>query len=339
MESLDPNKLYREFIEEWNKGEGIHANTSGSTGTPKRIVLPMEQVIKSARRTNGYFGITSGSHLHSAMGLQYIGGKMMIARSLVAGCGISFQVPALHPEVPEQRVSLVCLVPSQMTSVLDRIGEFGHIEKFLIGGAAISPELWQRIVSAGIDAYESYAMTETASNVAIRKIEGDAVKRVPFLPLPDVEISLDPDGAIIVKDGDITVRTNDIGRMDPNGGFHVLGRKDNMIVTGGRKILPQTIEDSVLKFVDFKGHEYFVDSLPHPVWTNEAVLVVKSPDDDNTALIENIRSAILSPSEEEWPRWQRPKKIIMTKKFPMTDNGKLKRNDTEFLKSEEAFEI
>lgn len=328
---MDRNQsLKEEFIAAWRSGMGIRVYTSGSTGSPKDIVLPHNQIVRSAFRTVRFFSIDQGSHLHSAVSFEYIGGKMMIARSLLAGCKLSFQPPSLRPEAPEEMITLMSVVPAQMASILSRKEEFRHVCNFLIGGSAISLELWREIANSGLTAYESYGMTETASHIALRKIEGDRPSDVPFRLLPGIDVSLDKDGSLIIVDDDITVKTNDLAQILPDGGLIIKGRIDDMIVTGGKKVLPQNIEIILAEHIDFQGHRFMIDSLSHPVWTNEIILVVEdiAVNDD---FIDYIQSAVNSIPEAVLQRWQRPKRYVKVKGLPVTSSGKIKRKSLNNL--------
>lgn len=322
---------YDKFIEEWKSGDGISARTSGSTGLPKSILLTPSQIKRSASRTNEFFGIGADNHLHTAVSMEYIGGKMMIARSIVADCELSWQEPSMTPLPPASpSVDLMSVTGAQMPSVLDRVKEFKHIKNFLIGGSALSPELWKAISESGITAYESYGMTETASHIALRKISGDSPSEVPFQLLPGISVTLSSDDTLIIHDGEISVETNDVARMTESGGLHILGRRDDMIISGGRKVLPQSIEKIISENLNLEDHPFFIDSLPHPVWGNEIVMVILlNPDEKD--YVGRLREALDSMDEKTLPRWQRPKKILSADTFPATGSGKLKRGDKVFL--------
>lgn len=339
MDALaNQERLYSEVLSELEDSEGINVTTSGSTGTPKRIFLSKSQLVRSALRTNEFFDIQRQSVLHSAISFEYIGGKMMIVRSVVADCTLSFQSPSLYPIPPsESEVQLMSVVPPQLHHILKRKDDFTNVKNFLVGGSPIDSSLWNRIVESGLRVYESYGMTETASHIAVRKISGDSHNRPPFFPFPGIELSVDDNSCLLIKDGNISVSTNDIVKIEEDGAFYVLGRKDNMIITGGKKILPQQLESLLSEFVDFQGIRFYVDSVPHPVWTNKIVLVLEITSPEQQRKAEDIKSRIYSLKESQIPRWCLPKEIYTTSCFPLTNNGKLKRGDQEFLASLTVF--
>lgn len=329
--TIDLQEEYlKKFLNEWETGDGISVKTSGSTGEPKEMVLPHSQVVRSARRSIRYFGIKRSSRLHCGMSFKFIGGKMMIARSLVSGCTLTYSEPALHltpvNEDPKE-ITLMCVVPAQMPYILDHPEFFSNVKQYLIGGSAIDDRLWDRIVASGINAFESYAMTETATHVAMRRVKGPSGGRPRFVPLPGIVIRLKPDESIMIDDADVHVETNDLARMFPDGSFEILGRKDDVIVTGGLKVLPQELEKMLADVVKPFAGEFYVSSVPDEVWTSRLVLVVTpgsradTPEELKRTLMEKIEGL----PEEVLPKKLRPKEVILVDALPRTEMGKLNR--------------
>lgn len=328
------SSLYQDFIDEWNSCDSISARTSGSTGTPKLISLPKCQVIKSARRTNEFFGIDKNSRIHSAVSFNFIGGKMMIARSLVADCLLTYEEPARNIDVSffYHPVDLTAMVPLQMESVVNRPMSFNSVKNFLVGGAPISDKLWQNIVSSGISAWESYGMTETASHIALRKIAGNPMKRPPFITLEGIEIELDSAGCLIIHDHEVTVQTNDIAKLHPGGGFEIVGRRDGIINSGGLKIVPEELERILQRELKLSESDFYIDSVPNEKWGSMVILVyIVKPhlfrEDIGLELWEKIT---LIP-EDILPRKMRPKEIRLASCRPLTPNGKIRRCSSENL--------
>lgn len=325
--------LLQEFLEEWHRGAGISARTSGSTGTPKDVVLPMEQVERSARRTCRFFSISRSSCLHSAISFGFIGGKMMIARSLLSGCDLTFQEPSLEvaPPAGPKSVSLMSVVPAQMHGIIGNSASFSNVCNFLIGGSAIDDSLWDRIVASGLPAWESYGMTETASHIALRRVAGPSDSRPRFVPLPGIRLSVDADSCLIIKDGDFTVSSNDIARISPDGSFEILGRRDDIINTGGLKVLPTDIEGILKSHCDFSDllGDFFISSLPDEVWTSRIVFV-GIPLPALSSMPENLKASIRhridAISLDILPKKFRPKDIILMDSLPLTPGGKLRRS-------------
>lgn len=328
---MDSQKeLLYSFLEEYQKGNGINVRTSGSTGEPKTIVLPKAVLERSARRTNAFFCINRKSRLHSAISFNYIGGKMMIVRAILSGCRLTFSEPSMCPGVTDDGigVNLMSVVAAQMPYILDNISLFENVENFLIGGSAIDDRLWNRISSSGINAWESYGMTETASHIALRRVVGPAERRPRFVALPGVKLRRDEEDCLIIQDGDNIVYTNDIAYLNSDGSFEIKGRRDDIINTGGIKVLPQSVERVLKAHISHLCRDYFITSLPDEVWTSKIVLVAVRPDSTvstDSVLIASLRHAIDSIPLETLPKKLRPKEILITDELPLTPSGKLNR--------------
>lgn len=324
----EQEKLLSLFLSDWEKGADIEAQTSGSTGEPKKIFLPRKQVERSARRTNNFFHISSSSHVHSAVSFRFIGGKMMIARSLVAGCRLSFSEPALNPEPPSshESIDLMAVVPAQMVHILENRQSFSHVSNFIIGGSAINNSLWTRLAASGLNCWETYGMTETASHIALRKIEGKADQRPGFIPMEDISLNVNEDDCLCIWDGDVYVATNDIARILPDGSFHILGRRDDVIITGGIKVMPQEVEAVLRPFLAPIVADFFISETPDEVWTSRLVLKAVVPDSANSEEVRNgIKTALDSVPSDLLPKRLRPKDVVLISKLPLTASGKLNR--------------
>lgn len=329
MEKLIASECADRFISEWNDASpAVSAHTSGSTGTPKEIMLSKEMMRRSAMRTISFFGISSRSHLHSCVSPAFIGGKMMILRAILSGARFSAEEPSNNvlSDIGEEEYDLVSVVPSQLAGILERGRPYPRVARYICGGSAINPSLRESIVDAGLEVWESYGMTETASHIALRKVE-----RSPglFYPLDGINVGLDSRGCLtICETGSlpdaINVTTNDLATLMPDGGFRIDGRFDHMILTGGKKVLPEEIENRLqptLASVGLGRDEFFVTSRPDRRWTQAIVLVIAgSPE-----LAMRLENMIASLPESVIPRWQRPKDVIPLPQLRHTPSGKLIR--------------
>lgn len=302
-----------ELRAEWeSSGLWLRCHTSGSTGAPKEIMLPKEQVRASARRTLHFFRLDAGSRFHSCLSPDYIGGKMMLIRAMESGGRFTWEKPSNRPLLAgDGAIDLLCVVPSQMEHILDSIGSLPVIGDILIGGSPIPSALRERIAASPLRCWETYGMTETASHVAIRRVADDDV---PFTPLPGIKVTANEGCLAIDIAGWKRFETNDIVEMTPDGGFSVLGRKDNVIITGGLKVHPEDVERRLHPFL---GSEIMVTGQEDAKWGSKVVLIVESctlTDED-----------ILKICRRELHKHEVPKEISR-RPIPRTPNGKLKRH-------------
>ena len=304
---------------EWHNDEDfIRAKTSGSTGIPKEIKLEKRFVRESAERTNNFFGIGEGSRFHSCVAADYIGGKMMAVRADISKSQFSCETPSNEPLKglgKEERIDLLAVVASQMHFIVENKSHLGEIRNIIVGGSSIHPELRKKIAKSGLNAFETYGMTETASHIALRKIEAE---EKPFVLLPGISIEIDQEECLIVHfNSGTTVRTNDIVEIASEKEFFIKGRRDNVIISGGKKINPIELERRISKFI---SEEFFLKGEPDEKWGQKLVLLIEGErrKSEEKRLMVNLKG--------ELEKWELPKEILYVNQLPRTGNGKIQRN-------------
>ncbi len=318
MNDTFEHTTYEQLYSDWHlESDCIPCCTSGSTGKPTKIYLPKKEMRASALRTCEFFNITASSHLHSCISPDYIGGKMMLIRSIVSGARFSYETPSNRPleNIPNDFIDLVSVVPSQMIHILDHPEIMKSVGHYLIGGAAIHQKIRDKIIEKGISAFESYGMTETSSHIALREVkEGEEW----FHTLPGITVFPYADNRLGIRiEGWKEFLTNDIAEINSGKFFKILGRADNVINTGGKKVFPENIEQRLSPYLDFP---FFISSRQDEKWGESIVLAI-SPSGDNDLQEEKIFEicrATLLP-------WEVPKEIKRISKLELTGNGKIKR--------------
>lgn len=308
---------FEDFFEEWkSEVPYIEARTSGSTGEPKIIRLSKDFVKESALRTNRFFSVSSRSRLHSCVSADFIGGKMMAVRSELAGCRFSHETPSNRPLgsfCAADRLDLVAVVPSQLIHILDNIREMPSIGAMIIGGSAIDVRLRARVEKSGLNAYETYGMTETSSHIALRKVRE---KEDWFETLDGIKVESDSRGCLVIRfsSGEEIV-TNDLAELAGERMFKITGRWDHVIITGGKKVNPYDVERKISMLVNAP---YMITSRADLKWGRMVVLLIEgSEESEKLELLSDLKS-VLDP-------WEVPKIIEWVRHLPRTANGKLKR--------------
>jgi O-succinylbenzoic acid--CoA ligase len=238
--------------------------TSGSTGDPRLVVLAADALRASAEATADRLGGPGRWLL--ALPADHVAGVQVIVRSVLAGAppvvqdlregfrpdGFTAATDALGPG---RRYT--SLVPTQLLRLLDTGGAplsaLRGYAGVLVGGAALAPGLRARAEAAGVRVVATYGMTETAGGCVY-----DGV------PLDGVRADLEPDGRVVLGgptlaagylgrpadtaaaftvdgQGRRAFRTGDLGRW-VDGRLDVLGRADDVIVTGAEKVAPAAVE-------------------------------------------------------------------------------------------------
>ncbi len=306
---------FQEFTEEWLSAKPyITAHTSGSTGVPKEIRLEKSFVAESARRTNRFFGADSSWRFHSPLAADYIAGKMMLVRALEAGAKFSWEEPSNRP-LPAfgsgERIDLLAVVPSQLKYLAESESGLPDIRHIIVGGSAVDPELERKVIKEHPEweVYATYGMTETASHIALRRFGESG-----FEPLPGIGIALDSRNCLTINIGKDSFATNDLAEITGDGRFHILGRADNVIITGGKKVQPEEIEAALRSH--FGSDAFLITSRPDPKWTQRIVLLTEAPAALKPAIAEFFNS---------FEPYLRPKEINFVESLERTASGKIKR--------------
>lgn len=312
--------LYR-FLTDWfDESPYITVHTSGSTGTPKAFTVRKEQMMQSAILTCSFLHLRKGDNALLCMPLQYIAGKMVVVRALVAGLKLILRTPSGHPladvDTPLRFAAMIPLQVYNSLRVPEEKERLCRTEILIIGGGAIDKELEKEIRTLPNIIYSTYGMTETLSHIALRRLNGPEASST-YTPFPSVHLSLSPDKTLVINAPlicDETLITNDIARLHPDGTFSILGRKDNIINTGGIKIQIESIEEILRSIISVT---FAITSVPDPKF-GEAIVLLMEKDNNK-----------YRPSKmgifEILPQYQRPRYVLEVDAIPQTGSGKTDR--------------
>jgi O-succinylbenzoic acid--CoA ligase len=312
-------KLF-EFLKDWfSEEDTIEVKTSGSTGTPKTICIPKQKMINSARLTCHFLGLEPNDKALLCLPLKYIAGKMMVVRAIVANLDLYSVEPDGNPlsGIKEIDFAFAAMIPLQVyNSLNNRKKELENIRNIIIGGGAIDEILEEKLQFLKNNIYSSYGMTETLSHIALCKLNGYD-KSSNYKPFDSVKLSLSENNTLMIDAplvSDNILYTTDIAKIFPDGSFKITGRKDNIINSGGIKIQPEVIEDTLKSLIN---DPFAISSLPDEKLGEIVVLVAE----------DQINESILNLL----PQYYKPRKIIVVDKIPMTETGKIKRQDLKNL--------
>jgi len=326
-----------EFLAEWHdESPYVRVKTSGSTGDPKPMLVEKRRMLNSARITCDFLGLHEGDTALLCMSLDYIAGKMMVVRALERGLRLIVQEPSGHPLALTQRgQSLMCsagfahegqspcvifaaMVPMQVYNSLQVPEErerLMQIKQLIIGGGAIDEALAAELKTFPNAIWSTYGMTETLSHIALRRLNGPDASDY-YTPFPSVHLSLSEEGCLIIDAPEVcpeTLVTNDIAELRPDGTFRILGRKDNVICSGGIKIQAEEVERQLRPHL---REPYMISKRPDEKFGEIAVLLTEGNPDEARAVCERIL-----------PKYNQPRAYIHIDRIPMTETGKLKRRD------------
>ena len=238
----------------------LSQQSSGTTGDPKSFTLDREAMLNSARRTLDYFGLKRGERILLCLPVNYIAGKMMVVRALLGGLDLHVLEPSSRPvRKLEGSMRFAAMVPLQIEESLRHGDPLGNISRLLIGGGDLHPATRDLLGKMSApELFESFGMTETYTHFALKRING-ARPDSHFRLLEGVQISTDSRQCLEVEISGVTsgkIPTNDLVEIRDGGkSFSWLGRFDNLINTGGIKIIPELLEEQIGYYL---GHECLV---------------------------------------------------------------------------------
>jgi O-succinylbenzoic acid--CoA ligase len=287
-------------------------HTSGTTGRPKPVELTYGNFHASAVANAQNLGVQPDDRWLCCMPLFHVGGLSILTRSAVnqteAVIHEGFDVDRVKQALAEERTTLLSLVPTQLSRLLDAGVTAPHLRAALIGGGPIPKDLLAR---APFPVIPTYGMTETCSQVWTGK------------PLPGAEIVNGPDRELLIRgpmvapgaiSDDGWLHTGDRGHIDEQGNLTVEGRIADTIVTGGENVAAAEVEEALLSHPAIK--DAAVVGRPDDEWGQaiHAFVVVVG---DTATLAEHLRTRLAG--------YKVPKQIDEIDEIPRNAAGKILR--------------
>ena len=313
--------------------------TSGSTGAPKGAELTAAALLASARASLVRLGV-AGDHAQAGRWLcclpvHHISGLGVLVRSLVIGW-TPVVADRVDPAVLDQAgCAYVSLVPTQLRRLLDAGAPLERLRAILLGGAAIPDGMPAEASAAGPAVVTTYGMTETCGGCVY-----DGV------PLDDVRVDTDPEGRIRIAGPVLFARyrlepgataaalrdgwfvTSDLGGPGEDGRIVVRGRADDVIVTGGEKVVAAEVERVLRGCPGVR--DAVVVGAPDPQWGERvtAVIVAEGLKAPSLAALRDHVGARL-------PRYAAPQALAVVDSFPVLSSGKPDRQLLKRLAAED----
>lgn len=328
----------KEFTAEWyNDSPQLLVHTSGSTGKPKPLWVEKRRMMASARITCDFLGLREGDSALLCMSLDYIAGKMMVVRALERKLSLYAVPPSGHPlsdasllalegpsgnHAKKDAFDFVAMVPLQVYNSLQVPAErerLQQIQHLIIGGGAIDDGLAAELKDFPHAVWSTYGMTETLSHIALRRLNGPDASDW-YMPFTGVDVSSSPDGCLIIRapqvcDGPLL--TNDIAEIH-DGKFRIIGRKDNVICSGGIKI---QIEEVERKLRPHFAKPFAISRRPDERLGEAVVLLTE---DTNLEALASVCRQVL-------PKYWQPRFFMHIDQLPVTETGKPARKVIELM--------
>lgn len=318
--------------------------TSGSTGAPKATLLTVESLAASSMSTA--LALKGEGQWLLALPVQYVAGIQVLVRSLFAGTrpwvmdlSGGFTPEAFTAAALEltDKIRFTSLVPTQLQRLLENpspetLAVLRRFNAILLGGAPAPAALLDAAREAGVRVITTYGSAETCGGcvydgyalegVSVRVAEdgrillgGDTVA-AGYLEAPDVET-----GTFFEEDGVRWFRTSDLGTIDDDGRLTVLGRADDVIITGGIKVSAAHVQEELEKADGVTAA--FVAGVPSAEWGQAVAAYVALAGTGVGAVPDSGDHAVVL--EQEWHRTMgilAPKTVFAASSLRMLPNGK-----------------
>ncbi len=303
VEVLDPQRVLAGGAENEKTSEPLEIPldrpatvvfTSGSTGAPKAALHTFGNHYFSALGSNANIALAPGDRWLHSLPLYHVGGLSIIFRCLLSGAAIALPEPdvPVSRSIPELQATHVSLVSTQLQRLLRDDAALEGLEAVLMGGGPIPESLVDEAVVRGLPVHTSYGLTEMASQVTTTPPGASREKlRTAGRVLLHREVRVSGEGEILVRGATLFAgylregvpdlplddsgwfRTDDLGEMDADGYLRVLGRRDNLFVSGGENVRPEEIEAALSRIEGVE--EAVVVPVPDPEFGSRPIAFVR----------------------------------------------------------------
>lgn len=328
--------------------------TGGTTGKPKGVVLTNRAVYTNSVNTILSWNLSANDTTLTVLPMFHTGGINALTLPILHMGGKVILYPEFNREkvqdlIQQYRCTIVLMVPTMYHEIIlsDSFKErsFPSMQVFLSGGAPCPPTIYKAFEEKGVPFREGYGLTEAGPNNffitpenALKKkgsvgrpmlynaikVLDERYQEVKPGEVGELAISGEhlfdsywnnaEETAKVMYDG--WLLTGDLVRKDDFGDFYIMGRKKDMIITGGENVYPQEIEQVLCEHQAIK--EIVIIGLPDQKW-GEVVAAVVTLHPGYT-LDEGEFQAYCS---KKLARYKVPKQIYFTNEIPKTHVGKI----------------
>ena len=303
-----------------DNSKSISCKTSGSTGSPKVIELSKKALMASAQNSIDFFKLNPKQSAILCMSVDFIAGKMMLVRAMVAGLDLKVLPVSSDLSMLIEPADFIALFPKQLRGLLETsngIKILKDSERVLVGGAPIPSEIEGVLKSNKISIYQSYGMTETATHVALKRAGYQAEDL--YRAINGVSFGT-KNGCLVIDYPTVlaeAITTNDLVELTDAVTFKWLGRADFVINTGGFKVSPEQLEaklSSVLKCL------FIVTGITDDEFGERIGLIIKGAIPAVDIQKETFKKTLHT--------FEIPKSYVCINEFSQTSNGKIDRIKT-----------
>lgn len=311
-------------------GTALVVATSGTTGEPRGVELSHAAVDASVNASLARLGARQGERWLCCLPLHHVAGLAVLLRSSRLGTDAVVHDRFDAEAVLRSGVGWVSLVPAQLERIVAAEAGLAEMPAVLLGGGPVAPELVARASARGCRIVVSYGMTETCGGCVYDGVPldgaafrvdaadgevGRVLLRGPMLlsgyrGRPDLT-------AAAVRDG--WLLTSDLGRTRPGGALEVVGRSDDVIVTGGENVVAATVATVVGSMPGIA--DVVVVGRPDPRWGEIVVAIVARERHSTAPSLEELRAA----ARDRLAAPALPRALAVVEQIPRDRLGKVPR--------------
>ena len=347
-----------DFVEASRTADDLAAilYTSGTTGRSKGAMLTHDNLLSNALTLRDHWRFTPNDRLIHALPIFHTHG-LFVATNVILTSGASmFLLPKFDPAeilALMPRATTMMGVPTFYVRLLQHEGlnhdVVANMRLFISGSAPLLADTHRAFQErTGHAILERYGMTETNMNTS-NPYEGDRIAGTVGFPLPGVTVRVtNPEtgetlvtsetGMIEVKGpnvfkgywrmpektkaefrGDGFFITGDLGKIDPRGYVHIIGRGKDLVISGGYNIYPKEVESEIDQLPGVI--ECAVIGVAHPDFGEGVTAIVVRQSDSSLD-----ERAILDALRDRLARYKQPKQIIFVDDLPRNTMGKVQKN-------------
>ncbi len=337
--------------------------TGGTTGKPKGVQLSYNNVNWNAMNTIVSWGLSARDCTVTYMPLFHTGGLNALSIPiLMAGgtvvIGDRFDGQQAIEEIIKRKATISLFVPT-MYQVMTQTetfknSDFPNVKVFLSGGAPCPFAIYEQFEKKGLPFKEGYGLTEAGPNNfvidvdAVKFKKGSVGKNMQFVDTLIVSemnkpTAINEVGELWIRGkhvftgywrneketadvmNDEWLKTGDLAKMDAEGDYYIVGRKKDMIVTGGENVYPQEIEHCLLQHRMIR--EAAVIGLPDEKWGEVVTAFISLTEPTSYSekqLIDHCRQYLGG--------YKVPKSFIIVEELPKTHVGKIDKKQLLYLK-------
>jgi O-succinylbenzoic acid--CoA ligase len=305
--------------------------TSGSSGKPKPIGLTYGNFLWNAVGSGFNIGVDPADRWLCCVPLSHIAGLGIVMRSVIYGTAAvvhdGFDVDRVAASLESDGITVVSLVTTMLTRLLDAGADLSGPRAILVGGGPVPEEPLEEALAKGATVVQTYGLTETCSQVTTLA-PADARRKVGSAGRPLLTTHLRiREGEILIQgptvapghaDADGWLHTGDLGHIDEEGFLYVQDRIDDLIVSGGENVVPAEVEEVLLRHPEVA--DAAVVGREDPEW-QQAVTAVVVLESGSEVTPDDLRRHCAG----SLAGFKVPKRVELASALPRTPSGKLLR--------------